>query len=69
MHIFYYHGLNFIDILLYYLYRQESCEDKATIAKIHAMMCETVGESELGARRLWRDQRLAALAKLKRNMK
>jgi len=50
-------------------WRQESCEDKATIAKIHAMMCETVGESELGARRLWRDQRLAALAKLKRNMK
>lgn len=50
-------------------WRQESSEDKATIAKIHAMMCETVGESELNARRLWRDQRLAALAKLKRNMK
>jgi len=49
-------------------WRQKSSEDKATIAKIHSMMCETVAESELNTRRLWRDQRLAALAKLKRDM-
>ena len=50
-------------------YRQESDEDKATVAKINSMMCTTVPESELYNRRLWRDQRLAALAKLKRSMK
>jgi len=50
-------------------WKQESDEDKATVAKINAMMCTTVPESELYNRRLWRDQRLAALAKLKRTMK
>jgi len=50
-------------------WKQESDEDKATVAKINSMMCTTVPESELYNRRLWRDQRLAALAKLKRSMK
>jgi len=50
-------------------WRQESEDDKSTVAKIHSLMCDTVPLQDLNTRRLWRDQRLAALAKLKKQMK
>lgn len=36
--------------------------------KIHNAMCERVPIEKLGERRKWRDDRLIALAKLKRDM-
>jgi len=50
-------------------WRQESEDDKCTVARIHSLMCETVPLPDLNTRRLWRDKRLAALAKLKKQMK
>eukprot|EP00088_Acartia_fossae_P068269 TRINITY_DN8622_c0_g1_i2.p1 TRINITY_DN8622_c0_g1~~TRINITY_DN8622_c0_g1_i2.p1 ORF type:complete len:322 (+),score=113.43 TRINITY_DN8622_c0_g1_i2:38-1003(+) len=49
-------------------WRQETEDDKATVGRISSLMCETVPMEQLADRRLWRDKRLAALAKLKRSM-
>eukprot|EP00088_Acartia_fossae_P046074 TRINITY_DN49692_c0_g1_i1.p1 TRINITY_DN49692_c0_g1~~TRINITY_DN49692_c0_g1_i1.p1 ORF type:complete len:101 (-),score=34.01 TRINITY_DN49692_c0_g1_i1:116-418(-) len=49
-------------------WKQENDEDKKFVGDLEAMMCSTVPLEELNTRRLWRDKRLAALAKLKRNM-
>ena len=48
--------------------RQETEADKAEVASLEAAMCSTVPLESLGERRVWRDKRLAALAKLKRDM-
>lgn len=50
------------------MFRQESAADKAEAASLHAAMIQTVPMEKLGERRVWRDKRLAALAKLKRDM-
>lgn len=49
-------------------WRQQTEEDKKDTANLHASMCATVPLEELDSRRVWRDKRLAALAKLKRDM-
>jgi len=49
-------------------WKQESSEDKAEVARLHEAMCQTIPVEELNSRRIWRDKRLAALAKLKREM-
>jgi len=49
-------------------WRQQSEEDKKETASLHSTMCTTVPLEELDSRRVWRDKRLAALAKLKRDM-
>ena len=38
------------------------------MAALEAAMCSTVPLESLGERRVWRDKRLAALAKLKRDL-
>jgi hypothetical protein len=48
--------------------RQESEADKAEVARLEAAMCQTIPLSSLPERRTWRDKRLAALAKLKREL-
>ena len=50
------------------LYRQESAEDKAEVARLESAMCEKIPLASLQERRTWRDKRLAALAKLKRDL-
>lgn len=42
--------------------------DKAEVKALHEAMITTVPLEKLGERRVWRDKRLAALAKLKRDM-
>ena len=54
--------------LIHKMFRQESDADKAEAASLHAAMIQTVPMEQLGERRVWRDKRLAALAKLKRDM-
>ena len=54
--------------LIHKMFRQESDADKAEAASLHAAMIQTVPIEKLGERRVWRDKRLAALAKLKRDM-
>lgn len=49
-------------------WKQETEADKAEVAALEATMCSTVPLEELYKRRVWRDKRLAALAKLKRDM-
>jgi len=49
-------------------WKQETEADKAEVAALEATMCSTVPLKELYKRRVWRDKRLAALAKLKRDM-
>jgi len=49
-------------------WKQASEADRAEVAELHATMCATVPLEKLDERRLWRDKRLAALAKLKRDM-
>ena len=49
-------------------FRQESSADQEEVSRLHAAMCETVPVEKLQERRIWRDRRLAALAKLKRDM-
>jgi len=49
-------------------WKQESDADKAEVGALEAAMCRTVPLDSLGERRVWRDKRLAALAKLKRDM-
>ena len=42
--------------------------DKAEVAALEKAMTQTIPLEKLGERRVWRDKRLAALAKLKRDM-
>ena len=42
--------------------------DKAEVAALEKAMIQTIPLEKLGERRVWRDKRLAALAKLKRDM-
>jgi len=49
-------------------WKQETEKDKAEVAALEATMCSTVPLEDLYKRRVWRDKRLAALAKLKRDM-
>ena len=56
-------------MLLYWLYcRQETEADKAEVASLEATMMKEIPAEELYKRRVWRDKRLAALSKLKRDM-
>ena len=50
------------------LLRQESEVDKDEVRALQAAMIKTVPMEKLNERRGWRDKRLAALAKLKRDM-
>ena len=50
------------------LLRQESEADKEEVRALQAAMIKTVPMEKLNERRVWRDKRLAALAKLKRDM-
>ena len=50
------------------LLRQESEVDKDEVRALQAAMIKTVPMEKLNERRVWRDKRLAALAKLKRDM-
>jgi len=49
-------------------WRQESVEDRREVESLHRAMCQTIPEDKLTDRRIWRDRRLAQLAKLKREM-
>jgi len=49
-------------------WKQESEADKAEASSLHETMCQVVPLDQLNQRRVWRDKRLAALAKLKREM-
>jgi len=49
-------------------WKQASEMDKEEVKALHEAMCTTVPLEKLGERRVWRDKRLAALAKLKRDM-
>jgi len=49
-------------------WRQDTEEDKKETASLHSTMCSTIPLEDLNSRRVWRDKRLAALAKLKRDM-
>jgi len=49
-------------------WKQETPADKEEVARLEATMCSTVPLEDLYKRRVWRDKRLAALAKLKRDM-
>jgi len=49
-------------------WKQETAEDKAEVASLETSMLETIPLESLYTRRVWRDKRLAALAKLKRDM-
>lgn len=49
-------------------WKQETESDKAEVAALQAAMCDTVPVEELYRRRVWRDKRLAGLAKLKRDL-
>jgi hypothetical protein len=53
---------------LFYSSRQESEADRAEVARLHEEMCAKIPLDALYARRVWRDKRLAALAKLKREL-
>ena len=48
--------------------RQESEADREEVRALQEAMIKTVPMEELNERRVWRDKRLAALAKLKRDM-
>ena len=54
--------------MLTVLLRQESEVDKDEVRALQAAMIKTVPMEKLNERRVWRDKRLAALAKLKRDM-
>jgi len=49
-------------------WKQETESDKKEVKTLEELMCSTVPLEKLGERRVWRDKRLAALAKLKRDM-
>lgn len=49
-------------------WKQDSAADKAEVAAVEASLSSTIPPEELYKRRVWRDKRLAALAKLKRDM-
>jgi len=49
-------------------WKQATEMDKAEVKALHEAMITTVPLEKLGERRVWRDKRLAALAKLKRDM-
>jgi len=49
-------------------WKQESQADKEEVRALQAAMIRTVPMEKLNERRVWRDKRLAALAKLKRDM-
>jgi len=49
-------------------WKQETESDKKEVKTLEELMCATVPLDKLGERRVWRDKRLAALAKLKRDM-
>jgi len=49
-------------------WKQESEADKEEVRALQAAMIKTVPMEKLNERRVWRDKRLAALAKLKRDM-
>jgi len=49
-------------------WKQETEADKAEVAALQASMVKDIPAEELYKRRVWRDKRLAALAKLKRDM-
>jgi len=49
-------------------WKQESAADRAEVASLHEKMCRDIPTDKLYERRVWRDKRLAALAKLKRDM-
>jgi len=49
-------------------WKQESQADRDEVASLHAKMSKDIPQEKLYERRVWRDKRLAALAKLKRDM-
>jgi len=49
-------------------WKQETEADKAEVASLEATMMKEIPAEELYKRRVWRDKRLAALSKLKRDM-
>merc|ERR1712002_540178 len=49
-------------------WKQETEEDKAEVAQLHEAMYQVIPIEKLDERRVWRDKRLAALAKLKRQL-
>jgi len=49
-------------------WKQETEADKLEVSTLHSTMCETIPVEELYRRRVWRDKRLAALAKLKKDL-
>merc|ERR1712042_29614 len=49
-------------------WKQETEEDKEEVKQLEEMMTKLIPLEDLYARRVWRDKRLAALAKLKRDM-
>ena len=50
------------------MFRQDTESDKSEVKSLHESMCSVIPLDKLGERRVWRDKRLAALAKLKRDM-
>lgn len=49
-------------------WKQATPADKAEVAALHASMSADIPQDKLYERRVWRDKRLAALSKLKRDM-
>jgi len=49
-------------------WKQETEADKAEVASLHESMIKDIPIEDLYKRRVWRDKRLAALAKLKRDL-
>ena len=50
------------------IFRQETEADKAEVKALEETMVKEIPVEDLYKRRVWRDKRLAALAKLKRDM-
>lgn len=49
-------------------WKQETAADKAEVTALHAAMAADIPQEKLYERRVWRDKRLAALAKMKKDM-
>merc|ERR1719402_896970 len=49
-------------------WKQETAADREEVAQLQAMMEKDIPREKLAERRVWRDKRLAALAKMKRDM-
>ena len=61
-------SLVFAGLMLTIIPRQESEADREEVRALQEAMIKTVPMEKLNERRVWRDKRLAALAKLKREM-